>query len=306
MAQMTPHAHGEAPSIARRGSVPGYALVLSGGGARGFVHVGALWALEHLGFPPAAIVGVSMGAVVGSTYALNPDWYAALVDMDVSGFPTLPDFSTPGVTKRLQSLYRAEKIVSSSWYGWGIGEATYDWGMDILHRLTLNKGLEAGRIPICVTATDLENGSRVAFCEGPAWERVYASSALAGILPPARVDERVLADGGYSDIAPIDLARRLVDGPVIAIDASRNLYGAVPTNGIQAMLRGLEICQNEHATLRFLQADLVLQPKFDPPIGTLEFASKRRAVAGGIAMVRAQKDAVARLVPHLSKSRAKP
>lgn len=298
MTDTAPHAHLEDASKAHSGVVPGYALVLSGGGARGFVHVGALRALEHFGIPPAAIVGVSMGAVVGSTYALNPNWYEALVDMDISGFPALPDFSGASVTRRLQALYRAEKFVSSSWYGWGIGEATYEWGLGILHSLTLDKDLEEGRIPVCVTATDLENGKRVAFCEGPAWERVYASSALAGILPPASIDGRVLVDGGYSDIAPIGLARSLVDGPVIAIDASRYLHGAVPTNGMQAMLRGLEICQNEHATLRFSQADLVLQPQFDTPISTLEFANKRRAVAAGAAMVRAQKAAIAGLVPH--------
>ncbi|KNG94589.1 hypothetical protein ATO11_04070 [Pseudaestuariivita atlantica] len=270
--------------------------MLSGGGARGFAHVGALLALEHMGLRPAAIVGVSMGAVVGATYALNPDWYAALVDMDISGFPAVPDFSVTGVTRRLQSLYQAEKFVSSSWYGWGIGEATYDWGIGVLKRLTLEKALEDGRIPVCITATDLADGKRVAFCEGLAWERVYASSALAGILPPAKIDRHLLVDGGYSDIAPIGLARRLVNGPVIAIDASRNLHGALPTNGMQAMLRGLEICQNEHATLRFSQADLVLQPRLDPPLGTLEFAAKRRAVAAGARMVHREKDVLRRLI----------
>lgn len=64
-----------------------FALVLAGGGARGFAHVGVLHALHHYGYAPSAIVGVSMGAVVGVTYALNPDWYVQLLTMNTTGFP---------------------------------------------------------------------------------------------------------------------------------------------------------------------------------------------------------------------------
>ena len=63
-----------------------FALVLSGGGARGFAHVGVLRALEARGLRPAAVVGVSMGAVVATTYALRDDWYSALLAMDTRAF----------------------------------------------------------------------------------------------------------------------------------------------------------------------------------------------------------------------------
>ena len=87
-------------------------LVLSGGGARGFAHVGVLRALNHLGIYPDLIVGVSMGAAVGATYALNDDWYDALIDMDISGFPPLPDFSTPGVLNYVKNLRVAQKAIT--------------------------------------------------------------------------------------------------------------------------------------------------------------------------------------------------
>jgi len=292
-----------------RGAAPAYSLVLSGGGARGFVHVGALRALEHLGHPPAAIVGVSMGAIVGATYGLNPAWYPALVDMDTSGLPILPDFAAPGVGNRLRSVYRVQQFVSGSWFGWGIGEATHAWGLNLLRDLTLNQNLDEARLPVCVTATDLDTGERVALRDGPAWEGVYASSALAGILPPAEIDGRMLIDGGYSDLAPVDLARRMVDGPVIAIDVSRRLRGGLPANGVQAMIRGLEICQNEHASLRFAAADLVLKPVLEPAVDTLDFGAKRRAIAAGTWMVRARQAEIARLIrrgaaPHAPASAA--
>ena len=81
-----------------------FALVLSGGGARGLSHAGVLRALIARGYVPSAIVGVSMGAVVGSTYALNDDWYRELEEMDTSGFPASPDFRRPGLMSWLRNL----------------------------------------------------------------------------------------------------------------------------------------------------------------------------------------------------------
>jgi len=286
-----------------RGAAPAYSLVLSGGGARGFVHVGALRALEHFGHPPAAIVGVSMGAIVGATYGLNPNWYRALVNMDTSGLPVLPDFSTPGVGNRLRNVYRAQQFVSGSWFGWGLGEATHAWGLNLLRDLTLNRHLDAARLPVCVTATDLSTGERVALRDGLAWEGAYASSALAGILPPAEIGGRMLIDGGYSDLAPVDLARQMVDGPVVAIDVSRRLRGGLPANGLQAMIRGLEICQNEHASLRFSTADIVLKPVLDPPVDTLDFGEKRRVIAAGTWMVRRHWAEIDRVIHHRAAPR---
>ena len=123
-------------------------LVLSGGGARGFAHVGALRALNHLGIYPDYIVGVSMGAAVGATYALNDDWYDALIDMDISGFPPLPDFSTPGMFNYVKNLRVTQKAITGMYFGWGVGQPTVEWGRAVLTRLTLNKPLDAGRIPV--------------------------------------------------------------------------------------------------------------------------------------------------------------
>ena len=72
-------------------------LVFSGGGARGLSHAGVLRALVAGGYVPNAVVGVSMGAVVGATYALNDDWYDALVGMDTrAGFRKHRTFTCRG------------------------------------------------------------------------------------------------------------------------------------------------------------------------------------------------------------------
>jgi predicted acylesterase/phospholipase RssA len=64
-----------------------FALVLVGGGARGFAHVGVLRALANSGYRPDRIVGVSVGALVGVAYARRVDWYRAVVEINLDGFP---------------------------------------------------------------------------------------------------------------------------------------------------------------------------------------------------------------------------
>ena len=287
-------ANGQAGREPRR--TPRVGVVLSGGGARGFAHVGALRALNHLGVYPDAIVGVSMGAVVGATYALNDDWYDALVDMDISGFPPLPDFSTPGVINTIRNLRVAQRAISGMYFGWGVGQPTVEWGRSILSKLTLNKRLDAGRIPVFATATDIVSGERVVFGSGPATDALYASAALAGILPPAEIDGCSLVDGGYCDLAPVEVVRDAGVDVVIVVDAATNLNAKMPANGMQAMFRAIEICQNEHTHLRLAPADLVIHPIIDPPVGVLDFDRKRRCTAAGARAVLRSRAEIRRLI----------
>ncbi|WP_223228167.1 patatin-like phospholipase family protein [Lutimaribacter pacificus] len=260
--------------------------MLSGGGARGLSHAGVLRALVARGYTPSAIVGVSMGAVVGTTYAMNDDWFDALVAMDTSGFPATPDFRLPGLTARMKGLRTALLAARDMYFGWGVGAPAETWGRSVLSSLTQGKNLENGRIPIFVCATDMLTGKRVVFGKGRATDYVYASAALAGILPPLVDGPHVLMDGAYADIAPVDVARATGAEVVIAVDPSQRENAVGPKNGMQAMLRSIEVCQYEHARLRFDQADLVIRPDFGRSIGTLEFGLKRRCIAAGAVATR--------------------
>ena len=263
-----------------------FALVLSGGGARGLSHAGVLRALVARGYIPSAIVGVSMGAVVGSTYAMNDDWFDALVGMDTSGFPATPDFRLPGLVAKFRGLRIALLAARDMYFGWGVGARTETWGRNVLFGLTRGKNLENGRIPVFVCATDMLTGTRVVFGKGNATNYIYASAALAGILPPLVDGPHVLMDGAYADIAPVDVARTTGVEVVIAVDPSQRENAVGPKNGMQAMLRSIEVCQYEHARLRFAQADLVVRPEFGQSIGTLEFDLKRHCIAAGAVATR--------------------
>ena len=267
-----------------------YALVLAGGGARGFAHVGVLRGLEAEGLPPSAIVGVSMGAVVGVTYALNPDWYSALLAVEETDLPVprLPALGGAwsrssarplGILTYLRTAFRVGS-------GWGAVSGGLRQGRKILGELTLNGTLAEGRLPVAVCATDLWTGRRVTMKSGPAAEAVYASSAMAGLLPPIEHEGGLLVDGAYADLAPIDVARSFGWPVAIAVDVGQDGYGAEIQTGLQAMVRALDICHRQHAQLRFEQADFVIRPEFRRPIDLFDFSARRECVAGGIRAVR--------------------
>lgn len=284
-----------------------YALVLAGGGARGFAHVGVLRALEACGLAPDAVVGVSMGAVVGVTYALRPDWYGALAEMDMSGFPGPRQVlagAGAGWRDRARAVGAASRLIWDMVVGWGVGSRSVDFGRSLLRELTLGRRLEDGRIPVGVGATDLSTGERVVLRSGDAAEAIYASSALAGIVPPLRRGGRVLCDGTYADSVPVDVARALGGALVVAVDPGQQLMAGPVRSGVHALLRALEICHTQHDALRFGAADLVLKPDFPRTIDTLEFGARRECIAAGISAVRRGRADLEALLRAGSGSRA--
>ncbi len=264
-----------------------FTLVLAGGGARGLAHVGVLKALEHYGYRPSAIVGVSMGAIVGATYGLNPDWYPALTNMDTSGFPNPPRTQSGNLRERVRSFIAAERAVQDMLLGWGVGARALTQGQYLLQSLTLGRNLEEARIPVIAVATDLISGKRIILRQGNAAEAIYASSALAGLLPPLSKDGQLLADGGYADFAPVDIARELHNDIIIAVDPRQANYSPILNNGFQALLRAVEICHDQHARVRLNQADLILKPQFKYFVDTIDFGEKRACISAGVATVRA-------------------
>ena len=117
---------------------------------------------------------------------------------------------------------------------------------------------------------------------------VYASCALAGILPPLVTDSYVLADGVYADVAPVDVARGMGLPLVIAVDPGQPTHATEIRNGVQAVMRAMEICHRQHADLRVNEADLVLRPAFPKYIDTLDFGARRVAVVAGARAVRSR------------------
>ncbi|MDZ7778856.1 MAG: patatin-like phospholipase family protein [Gemmatimonadota bacterium] len=278
------------------GPLPGghrpFALVLGGGGARGFAHLGVLRALERAGYRPTRVVGVSMGALVGVAYARRSDWYAAVLGMNLDGFPgPIASSDTSGrparaMWGRARSFASTVRRAFSMVTDWGPGARAREAGLAELRKLVGHGPLDGARIPAVVTATDLRSGERVVLTDTPCDDSVYASAALAGILPPLAWGDCLLADGAYSDLAPVDLARTPDCASVLAVDAGSMAEAGDIRNGYRAIMRAMEICHRQHARLRFSEADLVLRPAFKRSIDILDFDARRACVAAGIRIVR--------------------
>lgn len=149
-------------------------VALSGGGARGFAHVGALKALEEAGMKPDVIAGVSAGAVAAVMYAAGVP-----LDEMLSLFTStkFTDFARP-------SLMHGDGMFSLMRFKQFIEEAT---GIDRLENL---------RIPTYVGVTDLDHGEPAEFHEGPLGERVVASCSIPIVFSPVEIDGIHYVDGG--------------------------------------------------------------------------------------------------------------
>ena len=276
-----------------------FTLVLAGGGARGFAHVGVLRALEADGYRPSALVGVSMGAAVSVGYGLREDLYPALLAMDTRAFPApMPTAEQQRDSLRLR--LRARRLGARFAYrlltGWGIGVPAREAGLRALRTLTQGRNLEDARLPVAVSTTDLRGGRRHVIRTGDAAEAVYASVALAGVLPPLERDGLLLADGAYADLAPVGVAREMGPPVVVAVNPAQALATAEVRNGLQALRRATEVCNLSHADAGFQQADLVLRPAFRRAIDTLDFAARRECVAAGVRVVRDHRTVLAALL----------
>jgi NTE family protein len=233
-----------------------------------------------------------MGAVVGVTYALRADWYEALLDTEIgvgrSPLYARPDdgnglLTVPARVRRIAARVQGLRRIMTEW---GPEPAVLEAGLDFIERLFGSATLEDCHVPVAVSSTDLRTGERVVVTVGPAQECVYASSALAGVVPPVEDGSKLLADGAYSDVAPVDVARSYPVSHVLAVDPGQLHHEVTITNGLEAMLRASEVCYTRHSELRFRQADLVIRPAFRRAIDTLDFAARREVVAAGIVGVR--------------------
>ncbi len=275
-----------------------FSLVLAGGGARGYAHVGILHELESMGLSPTGLVGVSMGSIVAVTYAMRDDWYEALLSMDTSGAPSSGDVHGLRAGPR-PAVRRAWTHARAAWSlltGWGAPEEAAAASRASLESLIGPGRLEDCRVPVTVCATDLLSGSRIELDTGPAVPAVLASSSLAGILPPVELGGRLLVDGVYTDIAPVDVARTMSASAVIAVDPSQPQDAEPPKNGLQVVMRAMEICHHSHAHERIGSADLVLRPEFGRYVDVLDFGSRDMCIEAGRAAIAALRDRIRDLV----------
>lgn len=157
-------------------------LVLSGGGARGIAHMGALQVFEEKGIVPEIMAGTSSGALVAALYA--------------SGMP--PEEMLNFVKKT--EIFSLKKYARNK-PGFVDTEKFYNRFLDCFGK----DSFEVLSIPIKVPATNLLNGDLEVFSEGELIRPILASAAFPGVFAPVKIGDHYYVDGGVLNNFPVDL-----------------------------------------------------------------------------------------------------
>ncbi|MCM2270511.1 MAG: patatin-like phospholipase domain-containing protein [Thermoanaerobaculia bacterium] len=172
-------------------------LVLGGGGARGFAHLGVFRALAELGVPVDRVGGASIGAAMALPVALGFDPERSLAHVR-EGFSSLLDYTLP-----LASLLAGRRITRA------IERHAAGWEIEDLW------------IPYFCVSTNLTTARSVVHRRGEVVRAVRASVSIPGVLPPVPADGDLLVDGGVLDNLPIGVAREIdPHGTIVAIDVA--------------------------------------------------------------------------------------
>jgi NTE family protein len=200
--RLVPEEGGQGPGVealARRLAGRSVGLVLSGGGARAFAHVGVLAALDEAGVQVDRVGGCSGGAWVGAQFALgrSPEEIRVRCHEEFVKRNPLSDYTLPlvALTRSGKGNAMMERV---------FGDARFE---------------ELAREFFCVSC-DMISSELVVHRRGPLWPAVAASMTLPGYLPPKALDGRLLLDGGVLNNLPVDVMAATGEGPVIASDVS--------------------------------------------------------------------------------------
>lgn len=177
----------------------GIVLALGGGFSRGFAHLGVLEVLEQERIPISAIVGTSIGGLLGAAYADGV---------------SLHDLCDLGRRVRVRDFLRFHPSGHGAQSKDRIGQFVHDW-----FRVT---EVEELPIPTAIVTTDLDTGAPYVFTRGPMELAIRASCAFPGLVKPVEYEGRVLADGCIVAPVPTAIASGIYGGCVLGVSVGSN------------------------------------------------------------------------------------
>jgi NTE family protein len=209
---------------------PRLALALSGGGGRGFAHIGVIKALHEADIPIDGIAGTSIGAVIGGLYAagysvqeledLATSYSWEEIFLDTPTRKTLP-LSSKGAESNslleLQFVNNKPRIPSAL----SAGQRLSNLLLDKVNRAPYCNLYDFSAFPVdfAAVSVDLYTGERVLFRRGDLSEALLSSMALPLLISPVQVNDHLLIDGGVAENIPVRAAR-LTGDVVLAVDVT--------------------------------------------------------------------------------------
>lgn len=249
------------------------AVVLSGGGARGIAHIGAIEELICQGYEISAVAGTSMGALVGGIYASGhleqfKEWMCALDRYKVFG---LVDFSLS-----TDGLVKGDRVIRA------------------MKELVPDMRIEQMPVPFAAVAADLLTGDEVVLDRGGLYDAIRASISIPSVFRPVKRGARVLIDGGIVNPLPLNRVQRRSGDLLVAVDVC-GAFGAEPAlrakmsfNYYKMLTTSSQIMQQHisRLMLSFFPPDILVELPADS-FGIFEFYRAAEIVEAGRLAMRA-------------------
>ncbi|MCF7942408.1 MAG: patatin-like phospholipase family protein [Spirochaetia bacterium] len=253
------------------GDRPVVALVLSGGAALGFAHVGALKVIDEIGIPIDMVVGTSMGGLIGGLYALGhtPRDIEQIADRtDWFGLFTAPTslsnyYFGPIIDSRnhLISLSFDEKGVGKT-----LGLISDQKIMTMMSELTASlssiEDFDQFPIPLRMVGVDIISGEVKVFDSGRVIDAMRSTMSIPTLFPPHEIDGHYYIDGGAKNNLPIDVAIDLGADIVIAVDVDTEPYLSIDdlSSPLEVLYRYVTIVVEATEEGKGELADVLIEP----------------------------------------------
>ncbi|WP_163714787.1 patatin-like phospholipase family protein [Mangrovibacterium lignilyticum] len=250
---------------------PKVALVLSGGGAKGFAHIGAIKVLEEEGIPIDIIVGTSIGSLIGGIYSVgytsdelekivrSQNWEQVLSD-DVSRlYLSPPDqalkqrylFSLPFNNQRKLSL--PQGVIR--------GQNVLNIFCGLMANVPSDADFTTFPIEFACVATNIENGNEEVLTHGFLPTAMYSSMAIPAVFMPGEHDGKLLVDGGVVNNFPVDVAKQMGADIIIGVDIRDDYYSRDQIKSInEIFLNLINFYTKEKDVQNHDLCDLVIKP----------------------------------------------
>ena len=268
----------------------GVVLVLSGGGTKGFAHLGVMEALEENGVPIIGIVGTSMGALMGALRASGystKDMHRILNELDLPSLlseNTGPMFVFTGNDRRAKT----STIPALTWKkqdgqngpkGILTGDKLYAYFSQLMRHVT-ETDFYMLPIPYAAVATDIKTGEKVVLQSGNLAAAMRASMSIPALFEPWVIDEHLLVDGGVTSNLPVYTAQELFPGmPIVAVDISEGMAEGV-NSYMDVINQSLTILMRRNTDEEGTAADILLKPKTSG-LGMLDTGDPEKVIVLG-------------------------
>ena len=251
---------GAAPAERPAARKPRLAVVLGGGSARGFAHIGVVKGLEAHGIRPDLVVGCSAGSLVGAFWA--------------AGF-------SGDRMEELALRVRDSEIIDVVQGNAPRGMVTGQSLQNFVNQALRGRGIESFPTPFAAVATRYPAGDLAVLRSGDPGFAVRASCSIPGVFVPAAQGGQEYLDGGLISPVPVRTARQLGADVVVAVDVGGADPGGDQQGGLfEVLQRSFEIMSQSLRTNEVATADIAIRPDVGR-ISSTDFASRKVFIAAG-------------------------